>query len=73
MNTTELQTVEIEWTEVSHHRTTVNVQPGIDLEHVDLGDALAALSDASFTGVEREGITVRPVEHDATAPAFDPI
>ncbi|MGO4205544.1 hypothetical protein AB4Z09_28185 [Rhodococcus sp. TAF43] len=47
--------------------------PGLDLECVELGDALAALSDAGFTGVERERIVVRPVEHDAAAGLFDPI
>ncbi|BCN46557.1 hypothetical protein RE9431_48130 (plasmid) [Prescottella equi] len=72
MNTT-TRTVEIEWTEVSHHRATVNVPPGLDLDCVDLGDALAALSDMGFTGVEREGIVVRPVEHDAAALLFDPV
>lgn len=61
------------WTEVSHHRARVNVAPGLDLECVELGDALAALSDAGFTGVERERIVVRPVEHDAAAGLFDPI
>lgn len=58
------QTVEIEWTEVSQHRATVNVPSGLDLDCVDLGDALAA---------EREGIVVRRVEHDAMALLFDPV
>ncbi|QKT11576.1 hypothetical protein [Rhodococcus sp. W8901] len=49
------------------------MSPGLDLARVDLGDALAALSDAGFTGVEREGITVRPVEHAAAALLFHPI
>ncbi|MGO4202182.1 hypothetical protein AB4Z09_10560 [Rhodococcus sp. TAF43] len=70
---TRMQTVVIEWTEVSHHRATVNVAPGLGLDGVDLGDALAALSDVGFTGVEREGMAVRAVEHDAAAPRFDPI
>lgn len=65
---TRTQTVAIEWTEVSHHQATVNVAGGFDL-----GDALAALSGAGFTGVEREGITVRLVKHDAAAVSFDPI
>lgn len=70
MSTTEMRTVELEWTEVSHHRATVNVPPGLDLACVDLGDAL---SDAGFTGVEREGIVVRVFEHDVSAPTFDPV
>ncbi|GAB2656030.1 hypothetical protein GCM10027068_39920 [Prescottella soli] len=37
------------------------------------GDAFAALSDAGFTGVDREGIGVRVLKHDASAPGFDPI
>ncbi|WP_064078148.1 hypothetical protein [Prescottella equi] len=73
MNTTRMQTVVIEWTEVSQHRATVNVAPGRDLDGVDLGDALAALSDAGFPGVEREGIEVRAVEHDPAALRFDPV
>lgn len=73
MSTTEMQTVEIEWTGVSCHRTTVNVPPGFDRERSDLADALAALSDARFVGVEREGISVRAVAHDAAAPRFDPV
>ncbi|WP_137725659.1 hypothetical protein [Prescottella subtropica] len=73
MGTTESWTVEIVWTEVSHHRVMVNVPPGLDLTSVDLGGALAALSDVGFTGVEREGITVRVLELDASAPRFDPI
>lgn len=52
---------------------TDSMSPGLDLARVDLGDALAALSDAGFTGVEREGITVRPVEHAAAALLFHPI
>ncbi|QBJ95482.1 hypothetical protein ERC79_05545 [Rhodococcus sp. ABRD24] len=71
--TSEMQTVEIEWTEVSHHRVAVNVAPGLGLDCVDLSDALAAPFDAGFTGVEREGIAVRPVEHDAAAPRLGPI
>ncbi|WP_064077011.1 hypothetical protein [Prescottella equi] len=73
MNTTRMQTVVIEWTEVSQHRATVNVASGLDLDGVDLGDALAALSDVGFTGVVWEGIVVRAVEHDAAALRFDPI
>ncbi|WP_064078150.1 hypothetical protein [Prescottella equi] len=73
MSTTRMQTVVIEWTEVSHHRTTVNVPSGLDLTCVDLGDALAALSDVGFTGVEREGIVVRVVGHDAASLRLDPV
>ncbi|WJJ14471.1 hypothetical protein P9990_25080 (plasmid) [Prescottella equi] len=51
----------------------MNVASGLDLDCADLGDGLAALSDVGFTGVEREGIAVRPVEHDATALLFDPV
>ncbi|WJJ14282.1 hypothetical protein P9990_26025 (plasmid) [Prescottella equi] len=59
MSTTVMQTVEIERVEMSYRRVTVNVPSGLDLIRVDLGDALAALSDAVFTGIEREGIAVR--------------
>lgn len=39
---------------------TDSMSPGLDLARVDLGDALAALSDAGFTGVEREGSRSAP-------------
>lgn len=45
--------------------------PGSDC--VDLGDALAAFSEAGFTGVEREGIWDRVFERDASALGFDPV
>lgn len=60
-------------TAVSDHRAAVNVAPGLDLDCVDLGDALAALSEVGFTGVGHEGIMVRPVEHDSAALLFDPV
>ncbi len=62
------QTVVIVWTEVSHHRATVNVASGVDLDCVDMGDALAALSGVGFMGA---GGVVARVEHDAAALRFD--
>ena len=73
MNTSAMQTVGIKWTEVSLHWTPVNVSAGFDLERVDLGEVLVALSDQAFVGVEREGIVVRVAPRDAWAPGFDPI
>ncbi len=68
-----MRTIEIEWTEVSRHRVAVNVPRDFDAEEVDLANDLATLTDGGFVSVEREGITVRPLEvFDTTAETFTP-
>lgn len=70
MSPAEVRTVEIEWTEVVRHRAIVNVLTGLDLESIDLPNALAELD--GFVGLERGAITVRVVGFDPVAKAFAP-
>lgn len=69
-----MKTIEIEWTETSSHKVTVNVPDDFDLtsRDYDIANDLATLDDDGFIGATREDITIRSVAYDATVEEFEP-